>query len=315
MLRNKKILITGATGFVGANIVHRFLTEGASVIIFTRKTSNKWRIKDILKDVAEYSVDLLDESELENTILHIKPEIIFHTATYGGYPFQCESKKIFGTNCIGTVNLVNACRKIDFGLFVNMGSSSEYGIKHQPMKENDWLEPITDYGVSKAFATLYCQAVAKRENKSIVTFRLFSPYGYYEASIRLIPSLIISCLKGRNPEVSSPNPVRDFIFIEDLIDSYVKAIENKGRIIGEVFNVGYSRQHSVGEVVDEIIKLIGNKVNPEWESISNPRVEPKIWQADISKAKKLLSWQPKYDLTHGLKKTINWFKENIELYR
>jgi nucleoside-diphosphate-sugar epimerase len=313
-LKGRKILITGSTGFIGANIVRRFIKIGAEVHILSRTTSNKWRIKDILKDINEYCVDLLDYEKLEAIILDIEPEIIFHTVVYGGYPFQKDIKKIIGSNFIGTINLVNACKKVDFELLVNTGSSSEYGIKSKPMDEEDISEPVNDYGVSKAAATLYCQAVSRREKRPIVTLRLFSPYGYYEEQTRLIPSVVVSCLRGRNPEISSPNSVRDFIFIEDVIDAYIRVIETSD-IGGEIFNIGYGEQHSVGEVVNKIDELTGNNVRPVWVSVPKRANEPDVWQADVTKAKDILKWEPKYSLEEGLAKTIKWFRENMILYK
>ena len=313
-LKGRKVLITGSTGFIGANLVRRFLKIGAEVHILTRTTSNKWRINDVFKDVTEYCVDLLDYEKLESIILDIEPEIIFHTAIYGGYPFQKDIKKIIESNFIGTVNLVNACKKVDFELFVNTGSSSEYGIKSKPMTEEDILEPVNDYGVSKAAATLYCQAVAIREKIPVVTLRLFSPYGYYEEPTRLIPSVVISCLRGINPEVSSPNSVRDFIFIEDVMDAYMKVMKTSD-IGGEIFNIGYGKQHSVREVVNMIVELTGNNVRPEWRSVPKRAIEPNVWQADITKAKNVLKWEPEHNLEKGLAKTIKWFMENRILYK
>lgn len=313
-MKDKKILITGATGFIGANLTRTFLKHGNKIFILTRSSSNKWRIEDILKDVEEYHADLLDYEGLEKIIKHIKPDVVCHTAVYGGFPFQKDEDAIFKTNFIGTINLLNACCKIGFDIFINTGSSSEYGIKNSVMKESDVLEPVTFYGVTKASATLFCSMKSKVENLPVVTLRLFSPYGYYEDRIRLIPSVIISCLKDENPKLSSPDSVRDFIFIEDVVSAYEKVIENKGNIVDEIFNIGYGKQYSVQEVVDLIIKLSDKKVRPMWGSISNPRNEPLVWQADISKAKNVLRWQPKYTLEEGLRKTINWFKEHIRIY-
>lgn len=313
-IKSKKILITGATGFVGANLVRYFLKKGADISILKRRQSNLWRISDITSHISIHNVDLLDYSKVNNTLKRIKPDVIFHAATYGGHVSQDNVSQILKTNFDGTVNLLNACLKNEFGLFVNTGSSSEYGIKNFPMQETDMLAPITPYGVSKASASIYCQYAAKKHGLPIVTLRLFSPYGYYEEPTRLIPSVIVDCLKGENPKVSSTHPVRDFIFIEDIIDAYVKVIETKKEMQGEIFNIGYGRQHSVGEIVLRIIELTGNRVKPEWKSITNPRVEPITWVADISKAKKILNWQPRYDFEKGLKKTINWFKNNNRFY-
>jgi nucleoside-diphosphate-sugar epimerase len=315
MLKNKKILITGATGFIGANAARYFLKKGAKVSIFTRTTSDKWRILDILKDVSEYSLDLKDAVKLKNVIKAIKPNIVIHTAVYGGYHLQNNITKIIEANFEGTINLVNASKNAELELFVNTGSSSEYGIKSKPMKETDPLEPIDKYGITKAAAALYCRKIAKEENIPIVTLRLFSPYGYYDGKSRLIPSVILSCLKLKNPKLSSPDPVRDFIFIEDVIRAYEKAIENKHGVQGKVFNIGSGKQHTVREIVEIIIKLTGNKVKPEWGKIASYRQEPECWQADISRAGKLLKWEPEYSLEQGLEKDINWFKENIALYK
>jgi len=312
-LKGNKVLITGSTGFIGANLVRSFLKTGAEVHILTRTISNRWRINEVLKDVDEHCVDLLDYEKLEPIISNVAPDMIFHTAIYGGYSFQRDIKKIMESNVIGTVNLVRACKKVHFELFVNTGSSSEYGTKSKPMNEGDVLEPVDEYGVSKAAATLYCQAVARRERRPIVTLRLFSPYGNYEEPTRLIPSVVMSCLKGRNPEVSSLDSVRDLIFIEDVIDAYMKVI-GVSDISGEIFNIGYGKQHSVGEVVDTIIELTGNKVLPEWGSVPKRANEPDVWQANITKAKDVLKWEPKYNLEKGLAKTVKWFMENMTLY-
>jgi len=313
MTNSKTILITGATGFVGSCLMHNFINGNREVHIIKRKQSNIWRIKDILNRALIHNVDIIDSVNLEKLIKNIKPDIIFHTATYGGYPSQKDINKIIQANIIGTVNLVNACSKVGFDIFVNTGSSSEYGLKFKPMLETDLLEPVNDYGVAKAAATLFCQAKAKSEKLPIATLRLFSPYGYYEEPTRLVPSVIRSCLLGENPKVSLPNSVRDFIFIEDVIDAYMNVIETPD-IGGQIFNVGYGQQYAVGDVVNKIIKFTGNKVKPEWGSIPKRPNEATIWQANIFKSKDILNWEPRYSIDEGLKKTVKWFEKNTSLY-
>jgi len=314
-MRNKKVLITGATGFIGANLARYFLEKGDEVFVFTRRTSNKWRISDMLGNISDYSVDLKDAANLEKIIKKIKPQIVIHTAVYGGYSFQNDTAKTIETNFTGTVNLINALKGANIELFINTGSSSEYGVKPKSMKETDLLEPLSGYGVTKAAADLYCYAIAKEENMPVVTLRLFSPYGYYEEKNRLVSSMILSCLKVENPKLSSPDSVRDFIFIEDVVSAYEKVIGNKNKVKGEVFNIGSGKQHTVGEIAGDIVKLTGNKVKLEWGKVANSMQEPKCWQADISRAKRLLNWEPEYSLWQGLEKDINWFKRNIALYK
>lgn len=314
-MTKKRILITGGTGFIGANLVRKFIELNYDTHILTRKTSNKWRIIDVLDRLNEHQIDLGDREGLKKVVSKIKPEIIVHTAVYGGYPSEQDGERMIKTNFIDTVNLVDACSDIDYELFISTGTSSEYGTKDTKMKETDLLEPITFYGVSKASATLYYNYIAKTKKKPITTLRLFSPFGYYEDKHRLIPYVIINCLKNSELNLGDKNSVRDFVFIEDVISSYITTVENKEKITGEIFNIGSGRQYSIGEVVDTIIQLTGGKGHTLWGSIVNPRSEPKVWQADISKAKELLGWQPAYDLNRGLEKTLEWFKGNITLYK
>ncbi len=313
-LKRKRVLITGATGFVGANLVRMALKEGAEPHVITRKTSDKWRLEEILGYVTDYDADLLDYGKLESTVMSVRPDIIYHTATYGGRSNQRDTSRIIHTNLIGTINLINACKKAGFDLFVNTGSSSEYGVKTRPMQEDDRLEPVNDYGISKSAATLNCQAATKNEGLPIVTLRLFSPYGNYEDSTRLVPSVILACLRGENPRISSPNFVRDFIYIEDVLDAYAK-LTDAPRLSGNIFNIGYGKQCTVGEVANKIIELAGNKVKLETGIAQRWPNEPEKWEANISKANYLLSWKPKYDLEKGLVASINWFKQNENLYK
>jgi nucleoside-diphosphate-sugar epimerase len=310
----KKILITGATGFIGANITRALLRKGAGIHVLTRTASDKWRINDVLSQIADHRVDLLDNGALQKTVTAIAPDIIIHNAVYGGYPWQTDVARIQEINITGTRNLIEACKKNKFELFIKTGSSSEYGDKDEPMSEEESLNPVTEYGRSCAMSSSLCMETALKEKRRIITLRLFSPYGYFEDKTRLIPSVIISCLKGNNPKVASPEPVRDFIFIEDVMRFYISVIENRDKVEAEVFNVACGRQHSVAEVVEKIILLTGKNVRPEWGGVPNPRIEPKTWQADISKAHRLLHWRPRYDLDKGLKKTIDWFRDNLYLY-
>jgi len=312
-LSGEKVFITGATGFVGSNLARRSLEQGAEVFINIRKTSDMWRIRDILHDVNPIPVDITEYGKLKDSIKKIQPDFIFHTAAYGGSADQKNTEKIIETNIIGTVNLLRSCRNIDINLFVNTGSSSEYGIKASAMAESCLLEPVTEYGVSKAAATLYCRTIAVTEKLPVVTLRLFSPYGAYEQKSRLVPSLILAALQKINPRIASRQFVRDFIFIKDVLDAYEAVIDIKNPS-GKIFNIGSGQQHSVGEVVDGIIKILGNEVIYETGIPQIWKSEPTFWQADIQKAKSELHWEPRYSLEKGLAATIDWFKVNKGLY-
>lgn len=319
--QNRKVLITGGAGFIGANFVYKFLEMGYSVNIFEIKEADLWRLEKALKNpknskkIEIHSPNLLNYNETEKIIKKIKPDIVLHFAAYGAYQnFQQEISATVDANIKTTINLADACQKADVKCFINTGSSSEYGIKEKPMKETDILEPDNLYGITKSAGTFYCQMLAKKSGFPCATIRPFAVYGYFEEKKRLVPTIINSCLKNNELKLSNPESVRDFIFIEDLISGYLSAVKNIDRIKGEIFNLGTGKQNKIRDVVKIVKKITESMAEPAYGQIKIVQTEPKKWEADISKAKKLLEWRPKYNLEEGLKKNINWFKSNLNLY-
>jgi len=310
-----KILITGATGFVGANLAHFFVKEKADVHILLRHSSNTWRINDILNRLNKHYCDLTDRENTKRVVSEIEPNIIIHLAIYGGYPSQTNYSEMVNINYIGTINLLDACMEKGFDCFINTGSSSEYGIKEKAMKESDLLEPIDIYGATKAAATLYCHALAKKYNLPIFILRLFSPYGYHEEPTRLIPYLIMSMLKNQEIKISSPYALRDFIFIEDAIEAFLLTIDKKDKVLpGTVLNVGSGSDTKVIEVFKILKEIVDYRMDFTVEGFPRDSDVLRIWRADTEKIQKILGWYPKYNLRVGLIKTVEWFRENLHLY-
>jgi nucleoside-diphosphate-sugar epimerase len=313
-LKSKTILITGATGFIGANLTRYLINIGCNVHVITREEANKWRIQDLLSQIKEYNCDLRDPDQLNKLVRVIEPDIVYHLAAYGSYPLlQQDLNTIIQTNIIGTLNLITALSKIKYEVLVNSGSSSEYGLKTEPMVESDVLKPINHYGASKAAASLFAQVFTKSFGQPIVTLRPFSVYGYYEEPTRLIPTVITACLRGKDLNLTKGEQVRDFVFIEDVVDAYVRASITKN-IYGHIINIGSGNQYTVKEVVSRIIELCGNSVNANWGSIPYRDGETSFWVANNIKAKQLMDWEPQTGLDQGLMQTIDWFKNNLNLY-
>ena len=223
----KKVLITGGAGFIGSNFAHKFLELGYNVNLIDRRGVNLWRLQDLKDKIKINYVDIENYDELEPFLSELNPQIILHFAAAGTYTRRPEDiRSIIDANLLGTINLVNACSKIKIECFINTGSSSEYGAKEKPMKENDLLEANNLYGITKTASTLYCQYMAKKLDLPIVTARPFAVYGYFEEKERLIPTIIKSCLENTELELSSPSSVRDFVFIEDVVKAYLAIIEN-----------------------------------------------------------------------------------------
>ncbi|MDO8609838.1 MAG: GDP-mannose 4,6-dehydratase [bacterium] len=313
-MKSKKILITGGTGFVGANLVHRLINEGYKPTVLIRKDSNVWRLKNIISKIELLETDIFNYERLKKDIGIVRPQYIYHLAVYGAYQtIQKDIKKTLETNIFGTINLLNAGYNSGLEYFVNTGSSSEYGIKEKIMKETDILCPVNYYGVTKAATTLITSTFSIQNKLPAVTFRLFSPYGYYEDKDRFVPTVIMAGIKNEAIELSNPSFVRDFIFIDDVIDAYIYFLNSK-KYYGEIFNIGSGKQTKLGDFVKTIEKVLGNKIKIKWTSYESNQFEPKKWQADISKAKSTLNWSPKNSMISGIQKISRWYKENYNLY-
>ena len=307
--KKKGYLVTGAAGFVGSCLVRRLVAERKSVHIIVKKNSSLWRIRDILPRVSVHCVDLSKPSEVSKSMELIRPDIIYHLATYGAYPSQDDIGQCIKTNIEGTWNLLKATLHLDYELLVNTGSSSEYGSKNSPMKESDSLAPCSNYAVTKCAQTLLCSHVAKEHKKPIVTLRPFSVYGPYEDKNRFIPTLLKNLYFRRVMNLVAPDITRDWLYVDDMVSAYFLLPALK-KYPGEVFNVGTGTQATIREVTESAIKVAGVSTRLRWCGMKNRKWDTTCWVADISKTKKLLKWKARVDLDQGLRYTWKWFLKN-----
>jgi len=310
-----KILVTGGSGFLGSNLCHKLINSKNDVHLILRPNSNFWRITDVKKDLNLHIGNLSKSGAIKSIIKKIKPDIVFHCASYGVYPKEKNFKRIFQTNVLDTINLMNILSEYG-GLkkFVNLGSVLEYGPKKQKIKETDLPRPVTPYSIAKLTQTNLAQYFAIVKQLPTITLRIFTPYGKYDNPGRLISDVMLSIIKKKKLELSSPLFFRDFIFIDDAINAIIKAANSK--CVGEIINVGSGRAYSIKEII-EITKEIGNlDLKVSW-GVRAGREFDKIQEksfADISKAKKLLNWKPFYSIREGLHCSYIWYKKNYELY-
>lgn len=302
----KRVLVTGAAGFVGANLVHRLVSEGHNVTALVRPESDLWRLQSVLGEIDIQSVDLNDADAVPNAVRSVAPEWIFHLAVHGAYSWQTDSVNIVSTNLLGTQRLLETCSENGFEAFVNVGSSSEYGYADHPPKENEIPKPNSYYAFAKAAATMFCGFFAEHNKLPVRTLRLYSVYGPWEDSRRLIPTLIAAAREGRLPPLVDPNVARDYVFIEDVVDALVLSAKKPCTEYGEVLNVGTGVQTTIRETVDVVRTLFQITVEPEWGSMPNRRWDTTSWVADISKIQQSLGWSPKVALNDGLKLTAEW---------
>ncbi len=310
-----KILISGATGFVGSNLVRRLTADNLEIHLLTRTNSNLWRIADIVDKTTNHTVNLLEKDRLNHIVSLIQPDYVFHLANAGLYGgVSVSDQDLAETNFIGLINLISALEKIDYKKFINFGSSSEYGLKKGPMKETEACFPVNAYGLTKLTATLYAKLIAETQNKPIVTLRLFSPFGPYDDHRRLISRVILDLLLGREINLGDPNVVRDYVFIDDVIDLLIETISGTTNFNGEIFNVGSGHESKIINVVNLIVQSINPKTEIKWHQNPNQSRESQRWEADTAKIFDNFKWRPKHSLEEGIKKTIDWFKRNKNLY-
>jgi nucleoside-diphosphate-sugar epimerase len=310
-----RALLSGASGFVGANLARRLLADGHEVHVLLRPGHKPWRVEDIRKDVTVHDADLGDREAVERAMEASKPDWVFHLAAHGAYPAQRDVDQMIATNVQGTVNLLNAAVASGVESFVNAGTSSEYGYKDHAPAEDEWLEPNSDYAVTKAAATMYCRHTAQRTGLPISTLRLYSVYGPFEEPSRLVPTLIVKGLEGKLPPLVNPDVARDYIHVDDACDAFLLAATTRDQEAGVVYNVGSGVQTTLREIVAAARRILGVEAEPVWGSMPERSWDTNVWVSNPSKIKARLGWSPRHDLDSGLRETVEWFRLHPDLRR
>lgn len=312
------VLITGGSGFIGSNLAHRLSKSKNNIELFVRSNSDLWRLNGLTSKINIHQVDILKKKELNSKINTIKPDIVYHCATYGVQNFQKDFYKMMNINCIGTYNLLESLLKYDNAKkIINVGSSFEYGMQSNSFKENHLSIPTTLYGISKNNQTNIAQYFAKHQNLPVITFRVFSAYGKYDAPGKLMADMMYALINKTKMKLAEKNTIRDFIYIDDVIDALILGMKTNVPY-GEIFNIGTGMGHTVYQMFDEIQKITKNTINVSWNNKDRMRDFDKIKSknvANIDKIKNILKWIPNNSFKMGINKTYKWYVENIDLYK
>ena len=309
----KRILLTGASGFVGANLTRSLIAHGHEVHLLVRPEFARWRLEGVLDQVQLHDESLADPEGLSRRMVAVQPECVFHLAVYGAYSQQDDLARMVRTNIVGTMNLVNACLEAGVEVMVNTGSSSEYGFKAHPPSETDWIDPNSHYAVTKASATLFCRFTARKHHVRIPTLRLYSAYGPYEEPGRLIPALIMRGLRKELPPLVSPDIARDYVYIDDVVQAYLRAASLESGDPGVVYNVGTGIQTRLTELVGIARRSMAIEAEPVWGTMPNRSWDTSTWVADNARIRTEIGWEPQFDLESGLRATLQWFAAHPEM--
>jgi nucleoside-diphosphate-sugar epimerase len=307
-LSGKRVFVTGAAGFIGSQLARALLACGCRVSVLLRRSSDCWRLRDILPQLKIHYGDLSSLSFEEARAGLSSSDMIFHLAAAGIDAGKPDAEAILKTNVLGTLTLLKLARHWNVERFINCGSCSEYGKGHF-LAEDAPLAPICEYGVSKVSAGVLAKVFQQRYGVPVVSLRPFTAYGPFEARHRLIPHVILSALEGRDIELTAGEQTRDFDFVEDVVEAFLKAAAVPG-IAGETFNVATGRATPVREAVVAILNLMETTAKSLFGA--TPYRESELWESsgDPRKAEARLNWKAGVSLTEGLRKTIRWFQEN-----
>jgi UDP-glucose 4-epimerase len=303
----QRVLVTGAGGFVGANLVRWLVAAGHDVTAVVRPAADLWRLEGM--DVATARLDIRDRAATFGLLRAVRPAWVFHLAAHGGYSWQVAAADIVATNAVGTVNLVDAAVEHDVESVIHAGSSSEYGVKDHAPSESELLEPGNAYAVAKVAATLYGQATARRTDRHLCTLRLYSVYGPWEEPKRLVPTLVSHCLRGSLPPLVAPDTARDFVHVDDVSEAFVRIAMRTDLPRGTVLNIGSGRQTTMADIVAVAREMFSVTIEPDWGTMPARTWDASVWVADASLAERQLGWRATIRLDEGLSRVGRWLTE------
>lgn len=295
-MSKKKILIVGGTGFIGYHLGKKCLSRKWTVVsISTRKPSSS----RFLKGVKYLIADISNKNELKKKI----KDNFDYVVNFGGHVDHSNKIQTRKTHYIGCKNLVEIFQKLKPDLFIQMGSSAEYGNNQSPLKENFNCKPKSSYGKSKLLSTKYLIKKYKEKKFPAVIIRLFQAYGPKQAINRIIPITINACLKNKRFKCSSGIQTRDFVHIDDLVNAIFLIFKSK-KSIGKIINIGSGVPKKIKEIIIFINENI-KKGTPLFGTVKMRRDEILHSYANINVAKKILKWKPKINFNKGLLQMIS----------
>lgn len=300
----KRILIVGGTGFIGKSLVSACVDYG---LICTVLSLNKIPKEEKLKHVEYLNADLTDAEWLKKALSKKKFEYIVNLSGYVDHSMLFSGgKKVIDTHFNGLINLLEALDRSIVERLVQVGSSDEYGNISAPQDETMRENPISPYSLAKVCSTHMLQMLHSTENFPAVILRLFLVYGPRQAENRFLPQVIHGCLNDNEFSVSAGGQLRDFCYIDDVIDGIILSL-TKEEAIGKVFNMASGSPISIRDMVSDVVGIVGMG-KPKYGDIAYRANENMALYADTTYTSQVLGWTAKVGLKEGLKSVINSYK-------
>ncbi len=319
---NKKVLVTGAGGFIASHLVEMLLQEGASVRAFVRYNSRgdpgllSLLPLETYRQIEIIAGDLRDLPAVEEASQGAS--LIFHLGALIAIPYSyLHPAEVVETNVIGTLNILLAARKTGVERLIHTSTSEVYGTALRvPIDENHPLQGQSPYSASKIGADKLAESFYRSFDLPVVTVRPFNTYGPRQSARAVIPTIISQALTRSEVKLGNLDARRDLTFVSDTVNGFLKAAVAP-KVEGETFNLGTGSEVSVRELVDCIFHILGKDplIVQEQQRLRPPKSEVERLLSDNRLAFQKLGWTPAIPLTQGLEITIKWIEQHIERYR
>ena len=320
----EKILLTGASGFIGQELEKKLIERNSEIHeihdVERYVTGRYDHYKDINaegKHVSKHYIDLKDHHAVKNLVHKVSPDYIIHLAAISPVAYSYEHYlEVTHVNYMASINLAEAARKLDnFKQFIFAGTSEEYGLaipdKNKKLTEKSELKPNSPYAVAKIATDMYLQYMGLAYEFPYTVMRPFNTYGRKDNNHFFIERTITQMLDGKTVKLGDSEAIRDWLYVDDHIEGYMKALGNK-KAIGQAIQLSTGKGHTTKETAEIIAEMTGYNGNIEWNAIQKRPLDAKVLIGDNAKAKELLGWEPKYTLEQGLEKTIAFWKEKLK---
>lgn len=318
----KKVLVTGAGGFIASHLIERLVSEGAAVRGFVRYNSRndlgmlKWLAPEVLSQVEIMQGDLRDTEAVRNAVRGV--DTVFHLGALIAIPYSyVNPREVFDVNINGTLNVLMAARDFGTRRVIHTSTSEVYGTaQYVPIDEKHPLQGQSPYSASKIGADRIAESFYRSFETPVVTLRPFNTFGPGQSMRAVIPTIIVQALTRDEVKLGSLEPSRDFTFVKDTADGFMKVAEAEG-VLGEEINLGNDNTIRIGDLAEKIFKIIGKtpKIVADPQRVRPGKSEVmKLW-ASNEKAKRMIGWEPRVSLDEGLKLTIEWISAHLDLYR
>lgn len=320
--QGKRVLVTGAGGFIGSHLVETLLAEGAIVRAFVRYNSRAdIGLLALLPGERKASLEIIagDLRDPQGIREAVKDrEIVFHLSALISIPYSYRHPyEVAETNFMGTLNMLLACRDLRISRLVHTSTSEVYGTaRYTPIDEEHPLQGQSPYSASKIGADKLVESFHRAYDLPVVTVRPFNTFGPRQSARAVIPTIITQALVHNTIRLGNLDTARDFTYVSDTVHGFMCAAVKEG-VEGKVFNFGTGQNIRIQEVANRIAQKVDRpvKIATDLERLRPEKSEVLCLMADNRRARDLLGWSPQVSLDEGLDLTIRWIRENLDRYQ